>query len=342
MFFDPDNNYSKNNGIFGLPKDEENAKLILIPVPWDVTTSYRDGTTYAPEAILDASYQIDLYDISLPDEWRKGIYYQPFEEWIIDMNSFERRKSKIIIDHLENSDEPLSERLERAQREVNEACVQMNNYVEAKVADCLKKGKIPGLIGGEHSISLMAISEVAKRFPNVGILQIDAHADLRKNYLNFEFSHASVMRNVIERVPNVGKLVQVAVRDLCGEEAKFSANSEKIDTFYMSNLNERLFEGDNWKNLSNEIVEKLPENVYISFDIDGLKPSLCPHTGTPVPDGLTFEQSVFIIKTVLKSGRKIVGFDLVETGPDQHNQWDETISSRLLYQLCIHTLASQK
>lgn len=340
--FDPDKNFSKNNGIFGLPKDENNAALLIIPVPWDVTTSYREGTAYAPEAILEASYQIDLFDTQLPDEWEKGIFYAPFEDWIMDLNSFERRKSKTIIDHLENSDEPLPDRLKRAQDEVNEACVQMNSYVSAKVNKCLAFGKIPALLGGEHSISFSAIAEVAKKYPGLGILQFDAHADLRQHYLDFQFSHASVMRNVLENVPEMGKLVQVGVRDLCNDEAHFAASSDKIETFYNTIMTERMFEGETWKTITDEIVAALPQQVYITFDIDAFKPSLCPHTGTPVPEGLTFEQAVYVVKKLVKSGRHIVGFDLVEVAPDHENQWDETVGCRLLYQLCIHALASQK
>lgn len=340
--FNPDENFSKNNGIFGLPKDEKNAKILIIPVPWDVTTSYREGTAYAPEAILEASYQIDLFDTMVPDEWQKGIFYAPFEDWIMDLNSFERRKSKTIIDHRENSDEPLPERLKRAQEEVNNACLQMNSYVSAKVNKCLAFDKIPAVLGGEHSVSFSAIAETAKKYPGLGVLQFDAHADLRKNYLDFQFSHASVMRNVMENVPEVGKLVQVAVRDLCTDEANFAAASEKIETFYNTAMVHRMFEGETWKTITEEIIAALPQQVYISFDIDALKPSLCPHTGTPVPEGLTFEQTAYVLKKLVQSGRQIVGFDLVEVGPDHQNQWDETVGCRLLYQLCIHALASQK
>lgn len=340
--FNPDENFSKNNGIFGLPKDEKNARILIIPVPWDVTTSYRDGTAYAPEAILAASYQIDLFDTSLPDQWSKGIFYAHHEDWIMDLNSFERRKSKTIIDYLENFDDPLPERLKRAQEEVNQACLQMNSYVSAKVAKCLAFDKIPAILGGEHSVSFSAIAETARKFPGLGILHIDAHADLRKSYLDFEFSHASVMRNVMENVPEVGKLVQVAVRDLCSEEAAYIESSEKIKTYYNTAMVERMFEGETWKTMAEEIVASLPQQVYISHDIDGLKPSLCPHTGTPVPEGLTFEQAVYIFKKLVQSGRQIVGFDLVEVAPDVVNQWDETVGSRMLYQLCIHALASEK
>ncbi|PKP01510.1 MAG: agmatinase [Bacteroidetes bacterium HGW-Bacteroidetes-6] len=341
--FNPDNNFSKNNGIFGLPANSDSAGIIVIPVPWDVTTSYRDGTSFAPEAILEASYQIDLFDPQLPDEWKKGVYYQHFDEWIMDLNSFERRKAKAIIDYLENNEGELPERLQRARNEVNDACRQMNKYVSEKVDLCLKSGKIPAILGGEHSISLGAVATVAKQYPGVGILQFDAHADLRNGYLGFEYSHASVMRNILNSTKEVSKLVQVGVRDLCSDEALFSNDSEKlISTYYMQLLRQRLFEGENWNKLASEIVDELPQQVYISFDIDGLDPSLCPRTGTPVPEGLLFGEVVYIMKKIVNSGRQIVGFDLTETGMDIENNWDQTVGSRLLYQLCIHTFASQK
>lgn len=341
--FNPDNNFSKKNGIFGLPTNEESAGIVIIPVPWDVTTSYREGTSFAPDAILEASYQIDLFDSQLPDMWKKGIFYQPYDEWIMDLNSFERRKAKAIIDYLENNDGELPERLLRARNEVNDACRQMNKYVAQKVDSCLKAGKIPAVVGGEHSISLGSIETIAAHFPNIGILQFDAHADLRNGYLGFEFSHASVMRNAVEKVNGIANLVQVGVRDLCSDEAQFSAQSSKrIYTYYSKLLKERLFKGENWDSISAEIVNRLPQQVYISFDIDALDPSLCPHTGTPVPDGLLFGEAVYLLKKIVESGRQIVGFDLTETGVDNDNQWDQTVGSRLLYQLCIHAFASQK
>ena len=220
--------------------------------------------------------------------------------------------------------------------------MQMNSYVAAKVNKCLAFGKIPAVLGGEHSVSYGAISEISKKYPGLGVLQFDAHADLRQYYLDFKFSHASVMRNLIENAHEIGCLVQVGVRDLCSEEFNFAKNSNKIRTFYNTAMAERMFEGETWNTISNEIVDSLPQNVYISFDIDALNPYLCPHTGTPVPEGLTFEQAVYILKKIVKSGRNIVGFDLVEVVPDKENQWDEMVGSRLLYQLCIHALASKK
>lgn len=340
--FNPDNNFSKNNGIFGLPADASAALIHLIAVPWEVTTSYREGTAWAPPAILEASYQIDLFDKALPDEWKKGIVFEAHEDWISDLNSFERRKAKTIINYLEHNDDPMPERLQRALDEVNQACQSMNDYVQKKVAATLDAGKIPGLVGGEHSISYGAMAEVAKRFPGVGILQFDAHADLRDAYLGFSYSHASVMRNILKHHAGVNQLVQIGVRDLCSDEAAFAANpASKVSTFYMSDVHQRLFDGESWKQIAADIVNALPQQVYVSFDIDALSPDLCPHTGTPVPAGLKYEEAIYILSALLKSGRQIVGFDLVEVAPDQDNQWDETVGSRLLYQLCIHASASQ-
>lgn len=341
--FNPDNNFLKNNGIFGLPAESDTSQLHIIPVPWDVTTSYREGTAYAPDAILEASYQIDLFDTALPGEWKKGIYYQQYEDRIMDLNSFERRKSKTIIDFLEHHEDELPERLSRALDEVNKACIQMNEYVAAKVRQCLDAGKIPAVLGGEHSVSFGAIAEVAKSYPGLGILQFDAHADLRNGYLGFTYSHASVMRNAVEQIDGIGKLVQVGIRDLCSDEAHFAANRDgKIDTYYMRAIHDQLFDGVSWKKIVTKIISDLPQNVYITFDIDALEPELCPHTGTPVPAGLKYEEAVYIIAAIQQSGRRIVGFDLMEVAPDTQNQWDETVGSRLLYQLCIHALASQK
>ncbi len=341
--FNPDNNFLKNNGIFGLPVSPDSAMLHIIPVHWDVTTSYRDGTAYGPDAIREASYQIDLFDPVLPGEWKKGIHMGHCDDWLSDMNSFERRKAKTVIDFIETHDEELPERLRRALIEINDSCEQMNGYVSAKVRQCLAEGRIPAVLGGEHSVSYGAVSELLKDFPQMGMLQFDAHADLRNGYLGFDWSHASVMRNIASKLPQKVKIVQVGVRDLCHDEVAFAENPEnQISTFYMRDLHDRMFNGSGWKKISEHIVSMLPEQVYISFDIDALSPELCPHTGTPVPAGMSYEQAIYLIAAVVKSGRKIMGFDLVEVAPDPDNQWDETVGARLLYQLCIHALASHQ
>jgi agmatinase len=152
------------------------------------------------------------------------------------------------------------------------------------------------------------------------------------------------MYNVIQQIPQVAKLVQVGVRDFCEEELQFCLSQpSKIKTFYDVTVHNQKAEGATWKQLCDEIIKELPPLVWISFDIDGLDPSLCPHTGTPVPGGLNFLEATYLIKALALSKRKIIGFDLNEVAPspNSESEWDANVGARLLYKLTAWTLFSQ-
>jgi agmatinase len=152
------------------------------------------------------------------------------------------------------------------------------------------------------------------------------------------------MYNVLTTIPQVTHLVQVGVRDCCEAEIEFSrAQGGRVRTFFDPDLARRRYAGTSWAEIAREVTEALPEEVWISFDVDGLDPSFCPHTGTPVPGGLDFQEAVYLIATVARSGRRIVGFDLTEVAPDPAgaSEWDANVGARLLYKLGAWTLASQ-
>ena len=182
---------------------------------------------------------------------------------------------------------------------------------------------------------------VADHCDNFGVLQLDAHCDLRAGYLENDFSHASVMYHV-SQMPSVKRLVQVGVRDYCEEEVDFIKNSQgKIKTFFDHEIKDQLFQGKSWQSLCKKIGNALPDKIYISFDIDVLTPDLCPNTGTPVPGGLSFEQVSYLFQTLHQMGKQIIGFDLVEIGKDTSSlKWDAKVASRILYQLCGYYSAS--
>jgi len=170
------------------------------------------------------------------------------------------------------------------------------------------------------------------RHEEFGILQIDAHMDLREAYEGFKYSHASVFYNVIQ-LPSVSKLVQVGIRDFCDAEHELSQNDSRIETHTMGMIREKKFEGTSWGTYVDQLIAALPEKVYISFDIDGLDPSFCPNTGTPVPGGLQFHEATYLIKKIVTSGKKIIGFDLSEVA-GLGNEWDGNVGARILYKLC--------
>jgi agmatinase len=200
------------------------------------------------------------------------------------------------------------------------------------------------VLGGDHSVPYGAIARMAETYADFGVLHVDAHSDLREAYEGFEWSHASIMFNVVRKIPHVTRLVQVGIRDFAKGEVDFVATSAgRVRVHYDAQLAERGFAGESWRDICDSIVGELPDRVYVSFDIDGLDPKLCPSTGTPVPGGLSFQQAAYLVKRLVESGRTIIGFDLNEVvpGPDG-DEWDANVGARMLYKLCGWALHSQR
>ena len=178
-------------------------------------------------------------------------------------------------------------------------------------------GKLVGVVGGDHSVPFGAIRAAAEAHPGMGVLHLDAHADLRDAYEGFRWSHASIMFNVLRDLPAVARIVQVGIRDYSDDEdALMNANPGRLVTFFDPDLRRQLFDGEPWSRITHRIAAALPREVYLSFDIDGLDPALCPHTGTPVLGGLSFPEVSALLRAVVETGRRIVGLDLSEVAPD--------------------------
>ncbi len=337
MGFDPSVTASHKVGIFGLPTTAEKSLLHLLPVPWDVTTSYGGGASLGPQAILEASPQIDLFDLETGRAYEKGYHLLTEPSGLKETNERLRQLALKIRNELEESGE-LSEASRTAQKEINLACKEMITAVHRTAASTLRNGKIFGLIGGDHSTPQGAIQAISEKLNgDFGILHIDAHADLREAYQGFEHSHASIMYNVMTADWRPKHLVQVGIRDFCEEEYEMIQSRKDITTYFDLQLKSELLSGSAWSLICRKIIESLPKNVYISFDIDGLSPEFCPHTGTPVPGGLSYDQALYLIGSVIKSGRKLVGFDLNEVAPGS-DEWDGNVGARLLYKLCGWTV----
>lgn len=337
MIFDPNAPARPGSGIYGLPDDVEAARVILVPVPWDATTSYRPGTSKGPAAIVKASMQVDLFDVETGKPYLAGISMQPENARIRAMNQEARALAEKIIDAggVIGHDADLREALER----VNALSEEVNGLVYETTRAWLDKGKIVGIVGGDHASPFGAIRAHAQRHPGLGILHIDAHADLRRAYEGFEHSHASIMENVIRRIPEVATLVQVGIRDFCEEELdRIRGSDGRIRTLFDAKIARARMQG-RILDLFAETIRALPDEVYVSFDIDGLDPALCPSTGTPVAGGLSFSEASVLIGLVHESGRKIVGFDLDEVAPGE-DEWDANVGARVLYKLIGWTLLS--
>lgn len=333
----------KNGNLFGLPFSYEDCPIVILPVPWDVTVSYGDGTHVGPDVILEASPQLDFYDNDNTEAWKTGFHLLPVSKEIKEINQQLREDASRYISFLEDGgkiedNKKMQDILDR----VNTGCMQLKERVKERSLDLLNDNKIACLLGGDHSTPLGLYEAIAEKKGEFGILQIDAHADLRNAYEGFNFSHASIFNNTL-KIPQVKKLVQVGIRDFCEEEALVAkGHGEKVKIFFDRQMKEDSYNGKSWDTICNEIVNELPQNVHISFDIDGLDPKLCPNTGTPVPGGLEFEQALHLFRKVISSGKKIISFDLCEVAPGNDDEWDANVGARLLWKLCVLTGLSNK
>jgi agmatinase len=339
--FDPNAVAQENTGLFGLTYSEQDAKVVIIPAPWGVTVSYGGGTHMGPKAVADASPQIDYFHEAYGSEsWKLPVALRDIE---LSKNVYERglqlrKRAEKYIDALSNGREVDQTDL----AEINVACEVFHTEIEQEALALLEEGKLVGLLGGDHSTPYGLMKALAKKHGDFGVLQVDAHCDLREAYEGFVYSHASIMWNALHTIPEITKLVQVGIRDYSpGEYELIMGTPERINTFFDTDLQNAAFKGVQWATQVEKIVSSLPKKVYISFDIDGLDPALCPNTGTPVPGGLSFSQAIYLIRAVSLSGRTVIGFDLNEVSPHKDdNEWNANVGMRVLWNLVLWSAKS--
>jgi len=265
--------------------DLRHAKAVILPVPYDVTSEWRSGSRHGPQAIIDASEYLELYDLELDREiYKVGISTLP---------------------RLEPSLGSPQDMIDRV-------------YRTAK--DLIQKDKFVVLLGGEHSLSLGAVRAFKEAFPTLSVLQLDAHADLRDEYLGTKYGQACVMRRIFEVCP----ICQVGVRSLSWEEKQFSTQ-KKLKSLYMSDLSFCTASSD-W------IMDSLSQDVYITIDVDVLDPSIMPAVGTPEPDGMSWRQILDIVELVTRH-KHVVGFDLMEFCPAEGSSACAFLLAKLAYKL---------
>ena len=327
----------EGDGFIGGRLDPQEASLVLVPVPWEATVSYGEGTALAPDAMRLSSHQLDVETFHYIKPYTAGIAMLETDKKLLKLSNKARKKALKVIDALENG-----KKSKKALNFVNEASDTLNNAVYEKSIEQLNNGKFVGVVGGDHSSPLgllKALNDTQnERF---GILHVDAHHDLRKAYEGFTYSHASIFYNAMNECDKISNLVQFGIRDYSNEEAQTLIDyGYKGACLYDTDMQQQLAWGVSLENVFSPYIEKLPRNVYLSIDIDGLEPLNCPNTGTPVPGGLRYGELEHLIFMVVRSGRNIIGFDLCEVG-DSENGWDANVGSRILYQLCGALLASQ-
>ena len=274
-------------GLTGKYADYDNAKIVVLPVPYDATSSWIHGADKGPEALLEASVQLEWYDTETQTEvYRQGIH----------------------------TAEPVTE-----QSSPEALC----DAVEQRVGELFDADKFPVVIGGNHTVSIGAIRAAAKRFENLTILQLDAHADLRVSYEGSELNHACVMN----QAKKVAAVSQVGIRSMSVEETK---NYEPHRVFYARDI---YFDRENRWEL--EAFDTLSENVYITIDLDVFDPAFVPSTGTPEPGGLQYFQVLHFLRRVCKRFN-VVGFDVVELCPNPNQKASDYLAARLTYELMTY------
>ena len=335
--FDPNAVASAGAGLFGLPYSVSEARVVVVPVPWEVTVSYGGGTLKGPESIRAASMQVDLYDPELPGAWKLGVAMDTIPARLKSQSRELRKKAEKHIQQLA-AGRPVDRKNITI---IDAACQRMIDHVRETTARHLAAGKMVALVGGDHSTPLGFMQALTAKYATFGVLQIDAHADLRDAYEGFTFSHASIMFNAL-KIKQIKRLVQVGIRDYCESEADLIRDSGgRVITHFDREIKDRVYSGKSIASIHRAIVKDLPRDVYISFDIDGLDPKLCPNTGTPVPGGFEFEEALHLIKTVVLSGRRIIGLDINEVSPGP-DEWDANVGARLLFRMINLMAKSQK
>jgi agmatinase len=327
--FDPDAAAPSGSGIYGLPFTPEDSRVVIIPVPFEATTSYGGGTSGGPAAVLEASRQVDLFDRETGKPYEQGIAMLPISRKLVRWNAEARAMAQPVIEKGGVVDRKTGRLADR----VSAIGDRVNSWVYDKARTLLEEGRMAVTLGGDHSVPFGAIRAYAERYPNLGILHLDAHADLRDAYEGFTWSHASIFHNVMTRILGVTKLVQVGVRDVGqGELAFIESTNGRIVTYFDSDVAVRKENGTAWSEIADEIVRQLPDDIYLSWDIDGLDPTLCPGTGTPVPGGLSWNEAIGLLRAIHRSGKRIVGLDLCEVSPGE-TEWDANVGARLLYKM---------
>ena len=325
------------DGFIGGRLDPQEASLILLPVPWEATVSFGEGTANAPDAIRVSSHQLDVENYHYIKPYTAGICMLETDKRLLKLSNKVRKKALKVIEALENG-----ETNKKALKYVNETSKILNQSVYEKSMSEIEKGKFVGVVGGDHSSPLGLIKALNDtQAQNFGILHVDAHHDLREAYEGFTYSHASIFYNAMKECEKISNLVQIGIRDYSKEEAqRMIQYGQRSSCLYDTLMQQELASGKSLEDVFKPYIDQLPQNVYLSIDIDGLEPLNCPNTGTPVPGGLRYGELEHLIFMIVKSGKNIIGFDLCEVG-DSADGWDADVGARVLYQVCGALLASQ-
>jgi len=337
---DPD-----NGTYFGMPCRPESAALVLVSAPWDVTAPEGSSSSYAPDAMIEESMRMDLYDPLSPDEWRKGIATADIDYSIHEISQNLRQDVERIRAREEKGGGLMGgltdDYYARKQRRIDEECRAMNDNIRLQVRDWIEKGKTVGLVGGDQSTVYGALRATAGHEKGLGLLHIDARCRMKSRHEGFEHSCASVIGDAAETIEGLGRIVHVGVRDFSATEHRMTLESERMSMFDSGRMAQMCFEGNTWRQVCDAVTAGLPDAVYIDLDISALSPDNCPHSPEAAAGGLGFSQTICLLDRIAASGRRIAGFALTGVSPASGGCIDTRIGARLLYRMCGIALRSQ-
>ena len=324
--FNPNGSAIRNNKLFGLPYSLNEAKTICLPFCFDATSSFNKGSSASAQHILDLSTQLDICIDYIPELWKNPLAMAPICNNQVKINS---AISKLADEHILSIEESKSIDASKLNY-INKSCMSLFNSMIQTCKNYLDQNKKLILLGGEHSVSYSLLKALNKSdTPSFGILHFDSHLDGRDCYQGFEHSHASIMHKA-KTLGCVKQIISVGIRDYCNEEKEWASCSNKHSVYYQHQLDELLFTGKTWDYICQDILNNLPDYVYISIDVDVLDAAYVGNTGTPVSGGLSPNHLYYFFKKLYQSNKVIIAGDIVETGS---HHLDVLLSARLLMHL---------
>ncbi len=326
---------------FGDKTSLSDADVVVVSAPWSVTSDFGRGATYTPDAIIEASLGKELYDVSTGMSVEGRIATAEIDYNIQEISEQLGRDAERIVRSCEGEDGEIGDYISRKIASVNEGFAEMHKSIYKQVKQFSAEGKRVAIVGGDHSVAFGAVKALAEDNEALGVLFVDAHSDFGRENELFKFSHRTIARDIVEAAP-VAKLVQVGVRDVERAEVEAIRATDNVEVFFAENLAARRFEGCSWGDICREIVAELPENVYISFDVDALKIEFCNNTNAPTPGGMSFDEALYLINMVVASGRNIVGCDISEVVTSLEDKMDAIVGARLLAKLSVAMLQNGK
>lgn len=340
-FFHFDSDDPESGFYFREATAKEDADLVLVSAPWDMTSQKGNGAMYTPDAIIDESSITSTYDIvsgvSLKGHVATAEIDYDIQESAQQLCSDVMR----IFSHASGDGNLTGDYFTRKISRINASFDEMHGKIYGQVKDLLASGKKIGIIGGDHSVTYGAVKAVMEHDSDVGILFLDAHCDFADHADIFSYTHNTIAKNILDDMSDLHKMHMVGIREASESDMEIISGDSRLQLTAMEEIHARISQGETWSSICSEIAGSLPEKLYVSIDADVLETMLCPHTDHPVAGGMQFDALIELIRKIVDSGHQIIGFDITEIVPATENSIDIAVGARLLSKMCCLTIKNQ-